>query len=342
MFKLADRVKETTLTQGTGTLILQGSFGSFQTFSSGIGSGNTTFYTIENNNQFEIGIGTFSSNTLSRDRVLSSSNANNKISLSGVSIVFCTYPASCAVFLNNSGLIDALSPQYSGIVFPDSTTISTSYLSGIIPELLLPSGLVYTDDIRLSDNRYPLSHTHNIIDVSGLQNSLNSKQPSGNYSVVGHSHVIGDVNNLQTALDSKQPSGSYANSSHNHLIADVSGLQSALDGKQPSGNYLTSHPAISAANSSDNSGNTFIQDLLVDSYGHVTGISTASASSSSVNISNYSDNRVLTSDGTSSGIYAESNLTFDGTALKINDINVSVSGHAHAISDITNLQNNLD
>jgi hypothetical protein len=81
MFKLSDRVKETTLTQGTGILTLAGSFGSFQNFSDGIGEGNSTFYTIENNSQFEIGIGTFSSNTLSRDTVLSSSNSDNKIKL---------------------------------------------------------------------------------------------------------------------------------------------------------------------------------------------------------------------------------------------------------------------
>jgi hypothetical protein len=79
MFKLADRVNETTLTQGTGTLTLQGSFGSFQTFSSGIGDGNSTYYTIENGSNFEIGIGTLSSNTLSRTTILSSSNSNNKI-----------------------------------------------------------------------------------------------------------------------------------------------------------------------------------------------------------------------------------------------------------------------
>ena len=39
--------------------------------------------------------------------------------------------------------------------------------------------------------------------------------------------------------------------------------------------YLTSHPNISAASSSNNSGRTYIQDILVDSNGHVTGITTA-------------------------------------------------------------------
>jgi len=39
--------------------------------------------------------------------------------------------------------------------------------------------------------------------------------------------------------------------------------------------YLTSHPTISAASSSDNSGRTYIQDIALDSNGHVTSISTA-------------------------------------------------------------------
>ena len=39
--------------------------------------------------------------------------------------------------------------------------------------------------------------------------------------------------------------------------------------------YLTAHPNISAASSSDNSGRTYIQDITLDSNGHVTGITTA-------------------------------------------------------------------
>ena len=42
-----------------------------------------------------------------------------------------------------------------------------------------------------------------------------------------------------------------------------------------SSGFLTAHPNISAASSSDNSGRTYIQDITVDSNGHVTGIATA-------------------------------------------------------------------
>ena len=39
--------------------------------------------------------------------------------------------------------------------------------------------------------------------------------------------------------------------------------------------FLTAHPNISAASSSDNSGRTYLQDITLDSNGHVTGIATA-------------------------------------------------------------------
>jgi hypothetical protein len=57
-----------------------------------------------------------------------------------------------------------------------------------------------------------------------------------------------------------------------------SGLDAdTLDGQHASA-FLTAHPNISAASSSNNSGNTFIQDITLDSNGHVTGLATGSAS----------------------------------------------------------------
>ena len=47
------------------------------------------------------------------------------------------------------------------------------------------------------------------------------------------------------------------------------------DGSVDSNTYLTQHPNISAASSSNNSGRTYIQDILLDSNGHVTGLTTA-------------------------------------------------------------------
>jgi hypothetical protein len=95
---LADRVQETTATTGTGTITLAGAVAGYQAFSS-IGNGNTTYYAITNGANWEVGIGTYtlSGTTLSRDTVLSSSNAGAKISLTSLSNVFVTYPSERAI-----------------------------------------------------------------------------------------------------------------------------------------------------------------------------------------------------------------------------------------------------
>ena len=47
------------------------------------------------------------------------------------------------------------------------------------------------------------------------------------------------------------------------------------DGSVDANTYLTAHPSVSAASSSNNSGRTYIQDILLDSFGHITGLTTA-------------------------------------------------------------------
>jgi hypothetical protein len=106
---LADRVKETTTTAGTGTVTLGGASTGFQSFAV-IGNGNTTFYTIagQASTEWEVGIGTYASSgtTLARTTVLSNSSGTQPSALSfsaGTKDVFVTYPAEKSVNLNASG-----------------------------------------------------------------------------------------------------------------------------------------------------------------------------------------------------------------------------------------------
>ena len=117
---VADRVKETTTTTGTGTVTLAGAVTGFQSFSA-IGNGNTTYYTIagQTGSEWEVGIGTYTSSgtTLSRDTVLASSNSGSLVNFSaGTKDVFVTYPAARSAFGGGS----------SGIL-TNQTTISQSF-----------------------------------------------------------------------------------------------------------------------------------------------------------------------------------------------------------------------
>ena len=132
---LADRVKETTTTTGTGTLTLDGAAVGFQSFSV-IGDGNTTYYTISStgSTEWEVGIGTYTSSgtTLSRDTVLASSaGAPTKTNFSaGTKDVFVTYPAERSVYSDGTNI----KPDNSAVLLPVSggTGLSSFTANGIV------------------------------------------------------------------------------------------------------------------------------------------------------------------------------------------------------------------
>lgn len=106
---LADRVRDTTTTTGTGAVTLSGSPpAGFQSFAA-IGNGNTTYYTISGGSQWEVGIGTYNSAgpSLNRDTVLASSNNGNLVNFSaGAKDVFVTYPAERSVNEDAAGNVN--------------------------------------------------------------------------------------------------------------------------------------------------------------------------------------------------------------------------------------------
>ena len=111
---LADRVKETTTTAGTGTVTLLGAVTGFQSFAV-IGNANTTYYTItaRTGTEWEVGIGTYtlSGTTLARTTVLANSAGTQPTALTfsaGTKDVFVTYPSSKSVNLDASGNATAL------------------------------------------------------------------------------------------------------------------------------------------------------------------------------------------------------------------------------------------
>jgi hypothetical protein len=137
-FVIADRVQETTTTVGTGTLALDGAVQGFQSFTA-VGNGNTTYYTIQGTTQWEVGIGTYSTNTLTRDTVISSSTGGTKLSLAaGTKQVFVTLPAEKTVIVPTSSTNHAV-VRYDGttgtVIQNSVTTIDdTGNASGILSQ----------------------------------------------------------------------------------------------------------------------------------------------------------------------------------------------------------------
>jgi hypothetical protein len=131
---LADRVRETTTTTGTGTVTLLGAFTGYQSFAA-VGNGNTTYYTIAHQtlSEWEVGIGTYTSSgtTLSRTTVLSSSNAGSLVNFSaGTKDVFVTYPSSRSIYADGTTLTatnSSVLPVASG-----GTGLSTTPANGAL------------------------------------------------------------------------------------------------------------------------------------------------------------------------------------------------------------------
>jgi hypothetical protein len=105
---LADRVQESTTTTGTGNVTLGGASQQSQSFLSGIGNGNYTYYALLDGNgvQWEVGQGNVISSgaILSRDIIYASTNSNSKIPLSSnVHTVFGNAPAHLLALIGTSG-----------------------------------------------------------------------------------------------------------------------------------------------------------------------------------------------------------------------------------------------
>lgn len=129
---LADRVRQTSTTTGSGTLTLDGSVTGFQSFSA-IGDGNTTYYTITLDAQWEVGIGTYSAGTLARDTVISSSTGSKIVFGAGTKDVFVCYPAEKSV--NQDANNRVLIPYTSGVTNVGSLNVGNATLhtdSGVI------------------------------------------------------------------------------------------------------------------------------------------------------------------------------------------------------------------
>ena len=105
---IADRVRETTTTTGTGTITLGGAVGNFETFTANLSNSDTTYYCIVDNTNgaFEVGLGTFtaSGTTLARTTIIASSNSNSAVDFgSGTKDVFITIPASKMIVKDTNG-----------------------------------------------------------------------------------------------------------------------------------------------------------------------------------------------------------------------------------------------
>tara|TARA_R100001510_G_C7653480_1_gene211704 strand:+ start:918 stop:2579 length:1662 start_codon:yes stop_codon:yes gene_type:complete len=172
-FAVADRVKETSTTTGTGTLNLAGAEPGYQTFVAGIGTGNVTYYAIVNRatSEFEVGVGTVTdaaTDTLSRDTVISSSNSNALVDFgAGTKDVICTLPSEKSYVLDNAGdttisadlSVTSISGSGAGLTTLNASNVS----SGTLPNARLDQQLQDVAGLALTSGKYIQGNGSNFV-----------------------------------------------------------------------------------------------------------------------------------------------------------------------------------
>jgi hypothetical protein len=197
---LKDRVQETSTTTGTGTLTLAGAVTQFQTFSSAVGNGNTTYYTIYNagGSLWEVGVGTVGAGTLSRDTVLASSNANALVSFTGTLYVFGDYPAGKAAYQDASGVINNTTfNATTSVITPIVQATNSAGLalknSGGTTQMSMGAGGGDNLAINVSTN---LNGTNAQIDISPTGTGHVHINPTGSGSIEINPTSLGTINNM--------------------------------------------------------------------------------------------------------------------------------------------------
>jgi hypothetical protein len=144
---VADRVRETTTTTGTGTYTLAGAVTGFETFGS-IGNTNTTYYCCTDGTNFEVGVGEYTSSgtTLARTTILQSSNSDSAVNWSaGTRQIFCTLPAEKSVIEDASNNV-----SIGGVLTSTGLTIGSAAITEAELEIL-DGANVTTTELNLLD-----------------------------------------------------------------------------------------------------------------------------------------------------------------------------------------------
>ena len=187
------------------------------------------------------------------------------------------------IFVDEYGHVTGLAVATETVVDTDTTYTDGTGLVLVGTEFNIDSSVVQTGDnisIFVNDSGYINTETDPIFTSSAAYDitSENTGEWTEAYNwIAGNSgSILSSGDNVSLLVND----ANYAASGDNVSLF-VNDANYAASGDNVSlfvndAGYITEHPAISnAAADSDNSGRTYIQDILLDQYGHVTGLATA-------------------------------------------------------------------
>ena len=331
-FVIADRVRETTTTTGTGTINLLGAVTNFETFTANLSNSDTTYYAIvdSTNNDFEVGLGTFTSSgtTLARTTIIASSNSNSAVDFGvGTKDVFITVPASKIVVEDGSNNV-----AIGGTVTATAFSGSGASLTGV--------DVVNDTSPQLGGN---LDMNGN--DIVTTSNADLELVPNGTGRVV----VKGGTNPGAIVLNCQQNTHGQTLKSQDHdqaasntlLLPDSGDTGSqdlvAVSIAQTLTNKTLTAPVLSGSSSA--AGSILFKEDTDNGTNAVTLIGPASTADVTITLPNSAGTVALTSDIPSSGISSGNVATFtsgvaDNDFLRIDGTSVEGRSASEVLSDI--------
>ncbi len=174
-------------------------------------------------------------------------------------------------------------------------------VSGIVTAsgYIVPSQSGFLKANGTVDNSVYITGHHSVNAASSVDNS--GRTYIQDILLDSFGHITGITSSTETAEGIFVTGITYNSGDHSLVLLRNSGtVTGILNGVAHSGDnisifvndtgYITEHPSVSAASSSDNTGLIYIQDILLDQYGHITGIATASGTTTIRGVVNINDN----------------------------------------------------
>ena len=196
---ISDRIKETTNTVGTQTYQLEGAVTGFETFAANLSDGDTTYYAVTDNTNFEVGLGTINegtSQTINYTVTVANVGGINVFVLNGVNNPVITFVKGFTYVFDVSDNTNGSHP----LRFRTSADAS------------------YTDGVSISGTQGQAGSTVTIVVASDAPSTLK-------YYCTSHGNAMGNTINVISAVATLARTTILASSNSNNAVSFGTGAK---------------------------------------------------------------------------------------------------------------------